>query len=88
MPGKMRDEELSEAQRALHAGDSSEADWTGTWGDAVFAHIAAIRQRVATGDARGAAYNAFSQATKRGATHVEALRDAITAFGNSIVDDA
>lgn len=36
---KMTDADLSEARRALHAGDSSEADWASTWGDVVFAHI-------------------------------------------------
>lgn len=42
MNQKMTDEELSAANRALHSGDSSEADWTDTWGDSVFAHIAAV----------------------------------------------
>jgi hypothetical protein len=41
-PEKMTDEEMVEAQRARHAGDSSEADWGDEWGDKVFAHIAAL----------------------------------------------
>lgn len=82
MSQKMTDEELSEAKRALHSGDSSEADWTDTWGDAVFAHIAAV-----TAERNGArsewaitrdkldASNSECSALREGVREVERERD-------------
>jgi hypothetical protein len=49
--------------------------------------LSAIRQRHESGDARGVAYAAFAEATKRGATHVEALWDAVTTAGRHLLGD-